>query len=129
LEKFLKIGIALLLWAAWATGAQAAECAGITQADMNICQQTAFTQADKALNIAYQRLRQRVTQDQLRLLKTAETAWLQYRDVECQFESANSEGGSMHGMEVSACVTNLTKRRTADLERMASCKDGDTNCP
>ena len=62
-------------------------------------------------------------------LVNAQRAWIAYRDAECNFSSANAEGGSVYPMVVSTCLDDLTKARTDTLKGYLSCEEGDLACP
>ena len=51
------------------------------------------------------------------LLKTAERNWIAWRDSECAYETAGSEGGSIQPMEYSECLTRMTEARIKDLQQ------------
>ena len=124
---FLFASLALL---ATAPGAFAQECDrnDDSQSMMNICADADFQAADAKLNAAYQELVRRNDQASNKLLQTAQRAWIAFRDAECAYSTAGSEGGSIHPMEVSQCLTGLTDERTKQLTSGANCKEGDTSC-
>ncbi|MGX8011533.1 lysozyme inhibitor LprI family protein [Mesorhizobium sp. ORM8.1] len=124
---FLLASLALL---AVASGAFAEECNrnDDSQSMMNICADADYQAADAKLNAAYQDLVRRNDQTSNKLLQTAQRAWIAFRDAECTYSTAGSEGGSIHPMEVSQCLTGLTDERTKQLTSGANCKEGDTSC-
>jgi uncharacterized protein YecT (DUF1311 family) len=61
-------------------------------------------------------------------LRTAQRNWIQYRDNECTFETADNEGGSIHPMVYAGCLTRLTKERTRALETHLSCWKNGEGC-
>ena len=63
-----------------------------------------------------------------KLLQTAQRAWIAFRDAECTYSTADSEGGSIHPMEVSQCLTELTEARTKQLTSGSNCREGDASC-
>lgn len=96
---------------------------------MNVCAGRDYETADAALNAVYKRLSEKLSADDKTKLAVAERAWIKRRDKECDEETAESVGGSIHPMEVSACLTEKTKARTGDLKAAAAgCKDGDKAC-
>jgi uncharacterized protein YecT (DUF1311 family) len=62
-------------------------------------------------------------------LKTAQNAWIKFRDTDCKFQSSASEGGSMYSMVFSGCLADKTLSRTKELNSLLHCKEGDTSCP
>ena len=49
-------------------------------------------------------------------LKTAQRAWIAFRDAECPLESVDNMGGSIERILVPACLAALTKERTTTLK-------------
>ncbi len=109
-----------------------------TQVEMTGCASQDFDEADAALNAQYKKTRAAMRQmdadfeaDQHgaeeQLLK-AQRAWVAFRDAECAYSTQASEGGSIHPMEVSQCLTKLTETRTKQLTAATTCSDGDVNC-
>jgi uncharacterized protein YecT (DUF1311 family) len=94
-----------------------------TQLDMNFCAAWGAELSDRALNAAYQRVRQTYQQldskkyRDLRLqnLTTAQLAWIKYRDTTCTWKASKFSGGSIAPMVYSGCVDRLTKVRTQEL--------------
>ena len=115
---------------ATASAAQAQECDrnDDSQQMMNICAGEDFQAADAKLNQAYKDLVGRNDDNSRKLLQVAQRAWIAFRDAECAYTTAGSEGGSIHPMEVSQCLTNLTEQRTKQLTSSANCQEGDASC-
>ncbi|TGQ25819.1 lysozyme inhibitor LprI family protein, partial [Mesorhizobium sp. M00.F.Ca.ET.216.01.1.1] len=105
---------ACLVLAATATAAWGQECdrGDDSQSMMNICANADFQTADAKLNAAYKDLVGRNDEKANKLLQTAQRAWIAFRDAECAYSTADSEGGSIHPMEVSQCLTKLSTERT-----------------
>lgn len=55
---------------------------------------------------------------QLERLRTAQRAWIAFRDAQCRYEAGVYEGGSMAPMVHSSCLTQLTEARTKDLNTL-----------
>jgi uncharacterized protein YecT (DUF1311 family) len=120
----------LIIFLGLAVPAAAQDCAQAnTQADMNRCAGEAFMQADAALNAAYADLRRELEDEAERqvFLTKAQRAWLALRDAECDFKTAESRGGSIHPMLVQQCRTELTARRTGELQAHAACVQADNS--
>jgi uncharacterized protein YecT (DUF1311 family) len=49
-------------------------------------------------------------------LKTAQRAWIAFRDAECPLESVDNMGGSIERILGPSCMAALTKERTAQLQ-------------
>jgi uncharacterized protein YecT (DUF1311 family) len=116
---------------AFATAAQAADdCANAqTQAEINACIGGAYKASDKQLNDLYGQYRQRLDAGQKKALTAAQKAWLNYRDLSCQFETAGAKGGSGYPMAYNSCLTAMTDNRTKELQALSDCQEGDFNCP
>ena len=87
-----------------------------SQAEASGCAHREYKAADAELNTAYNRLAAILDAEEKALLKTAELAWIKYRDSTCAFESSQYAGGTMRPMIESFCLTRVTKARTAELK-------------
>jgi len=89
-----------------------------TQAEMNVDAENSFKKTDARLNDAWKKATRALVSDKSRSakLKTAQKAWLTYRDATCEFEASEAEGGSMEPALRAACLARLTEQRTKDLE-------------
>ena len=99
-----------------------------SQSMLNICADADYQAADAKLNAAYKNIVGSNDQASNKLLQTAQRAWIAFRDAECAYSTADSEGGSIHPMEVSQCLTKLTIERTKQLTTGANCKLSDPSC-
>ena len=108
----------LLLLATTAVQAEQDCTAPVTQTDMNICAFQDYQQADAKLNAAYRKLVAMLDKDQLGRLKTAQRAWITFRDAQCRYEAGVYEGGTIAPLVHSSCLTNLTELRTKDLNAL-----------
>lgn len=109
--------LALMLLAAGPVLAQGDPCDDAeTQVDLNDCTYVAWEQADEALNKAWAEAmalaEERGTQDTLR---TAQRAWIAFRDADCAAHAALWEGGSAQPMIFNGCMETLTLQRTDAL--------------
>lgn len=115
-----------VLAAAFAASAAAAQdspsshsCASPqTQQEINACAAEAAKDADGRLNAAYGQLLQKLDDNQEKALRQAQRAWIQFRDMECQFEAALIGPGSLAPAVVSSCLEQLSKDRAMQLERL-----------
>jgi uncharacterized protein YecT (DUF1311 family) len=85
-----------------------------TQVEMNECADRQYQKADAELNRVYQQL-MRASGGKDAKLKTAQLAWIKFRDAECDYEAAFNEGGSMQPMTYSFCLADVTTARTKQL--------------
>ncbi len=88
-----------------------------TQTGMNLCAKADFDVVDAKLNQLYKQLAAKAEGDEKNALRDAQRAWVAYRDKECLYETAGSEGGSIRAMEESECATALTNARIKDFEK------------
>ncbi|HEY0105740.1 MAG TPA: lysozyme inhibitor LprI family protein, partial [Rhizomicrobium sp.] len=68
----------------------------MTQSDMNICADKDYRKADAALNDVYRKTMAGLDAHGGELLRTAQRAWIKFRDSECVYDSAQNEGGSIY---------------------------------
>lgn len=98
-----------------------------TQMQMNQQASAEFRIAAARLDLVYARVLRDSDPHRQDLLRQAERDWVAYRDAECAYRTAGSEGGSIHPLEIISCRTELTRVRTRALER-SDCKPGDPAC-
>ncbi|WP_300732836.1 lysozyme inhibitor LprI family protein [Pseudomonas sp.] len=122
--------VTLLSFTGLAYGADHCDSA-MTQGQLNDCSARAYRDADAQLNTVYKHIMGRLdTQpDRAQHLKSAQRAWVKFRDAECQFVADRTAGGSIQPMVISACLGSLTRARTAQLDRYTQCNEGDVSCP
>lgn len=101
-----------------------------TQSELTECSAQAYQSADDELNEAYQALVDQLSSNSASLekLRTAQRAWIGFRDAECAFESSAVEGGSAQPMIRNSCLEALTEARTETLREHAECEEGDLSC-
>ena len=68
-----------------------------------------------ALNSIYKKLMAELDTEEKSQLRTAERAWIDYRDKMCGFVELSVKGGSMEGMVISLCHTELIENQTRML--------------
>ena len=124
----LLLSACLVLAAAPAAFAEDCDRNDDSQSMLNICADADYQAADAKLNAAYKNIVGSNDQASNKLLQTAQRAWIAFRDAECAYSTADSEGGSIHPMEVSQCLTKLTIERTKQLTTGANCKLSDPSC-
>ena len=83
---------------------------------MENCFDKAYRAADSALNQRYAQISKVLQPDDLERLKVAQRLWIQFRDATCTAESDLYSGGTASAPAYSACLEELTRLRTADLD-------------
>jgi uncharacterized protein YecT (DUF1311 family) len=99
-----------------------------SQMEMNAQAGSALQKSDAQLNAVYNKLRARISDAGKQKLLLAQQSWLRFRDLECEFETMGTVGGTIHSMIVAICLTRLTDQRIKDLEVQLNCKEGDLSC-
>lgn len=113
----------LLVIAAARAGDRGIDCSqAMTQYEMNACANGKFEAAQRRLEETYHHVMAMHEDRGARAkLVSAERAWMAFRDAECTFETADSEGGSIYPMLYSMCLAKLTAAHTQELERYLNC--------
>jgi uncharacterized protein YecT (DUF1311 family) len=84
---------------------------------MRECFDRAFQTADAELNRVYGMLLGKADAQGRPLLRSAQRAWIAYRDAECRFRASESEGGTLYPVELLSCRTELTRERIHALRQ------------
>jgi uncharacterized protein YecT (DUF1311 family) len=100
-----------------------------TQLAMNQCASLKAADANRRLDNLYRRYRARLRREQQAKLTEAQRRWLAFRASWCDFVASGVEGGSAQPAVVSSCIVEVTVQRIEELERIASCEEGDLSCP
>jgi uncharacterized protein YecT (DUF1311 family) len=90
-----------------------------TTAEMRECAGKEYKQADDELNKVYRQLTAKIGDDEGRKtsLKTAQQAWIKYRDSNCEFASYLNRGGTIEPVVRFNCMTEMTASRAKDLRQ------------
>ena len=111
-------GLALACLGLPATAAD--RCAGSAdEATLLRCRQAEHQSAQRALQQAVERLRQRYADDEperLRLLLAAQQAWRSFQQAECRFQTQESAGAPAHAVYLLSCQTALAGQRLKSLQ-------------
>jgi len=75
----------------------------------------AYQREDLELNIAYRKLMARLNEGSKDRLKTAQVAWLKFRDLQCEFERGARDGESLQKIQHKSCLAAATRKRTGEL--------------
>jgi uncharacterized protein YecT (DUF1311 family) len=97
------------------------------QAEMAACAYDDFLSANARQAQTQLEYVQRLANADARRWRAAQRAWITWRTAQCDFLSAHS--GSAREMLRWQCASRLTRARSADIERLAQCPEGDLACP
>jgi len=131
LRKLLLGAVALLAVGAplAASGGDKIDCNNaMNQNEMNRCAGDSFAATDAKLNKLYKALMAKLEGGEQDQLRTAQRAWLSYRDSECTFTIRANEGGSIYPMMWSGCLESQTTRRIKELQAHLDCVNGKDSC-
>ena len=62
------------------------------------------------------------------LLEAAQKAWRAWRDLECNYETNGTAGGTINSMMNTKCRTAKANARLEELEAQLHCEEGDLTC-
>ena len=89
-----------------------------TTAEMRDCAGQEYQKADAALNKSYRELMAKLDDEgQKSVLKTAQQAWIKYRDANCEFAAYQNRGGTIYPVVYTGCLTSMTTARTKELQQ------------
>jgi uncharacterized protein YecT (DUF1311 family) len=94
-----------------------------SQAEMNICAGKEYKAADIVLNQVYRQLVSKLDDEEKLQLKEAQTAWLKYRDSNCEFVADQYKGGSIRPTIHGLCLAEMTRNRTSELKQQIKDRD------
>lgn len=89
-----------------------------SQLAMNICAGKDYERDDARLNKTYKELVAKLEKSRREKIKEIQIVWIKYRDLQCDFDSAGYEGGTMYSLVRSTCLSQMTQQRTKDLKAM-----------
>jgi uncharacterized protein YecT (DUF1311 family) len=89
-----------------------------TTVDLANCLWKAWQREDGELNRYYAVVQEHLQPDELADLRSAEKAWIGFRDLNCNAEKALYEGGTAPGPAYNACKEAMTRHRLAELKTM-----------
>ncbi len=89
-----------------------------TQFELNRCAARARDKADAELNKVYRQLIKDAGGTERVKLRTAQLAWLKFRDTQCDYETVGNKGGSIYPMVYSFCLAKVTTARTKQFQEI-----------
>lgn len=87
-----------------------------SQLEMNMCWGNQYKVADAQLNTAYREFTSKLNPGETAQLKTAQLAWIKFRDANCEFVADQYKGGSIRPMIAAMCLADVTSARTSELK-------------
>jgi uncharacterized protein YecT (DUF1311 family) len=130
MKKILAIAALAVLTGSSAQAAGRINCKSpdLNQIDLDNCAGQDFTASDAKLNALYKTLMSKYDAPNQAKLRTAEKAWLIYRDAECDYETNGTAGGTINPMMDTMCRTTKTDARIKELTAQLKCAEGDMSC-
>ncbi len=108
--------ILLALLCSWSLS-YAVDCKSpMTNFEMQHCASLEYEVADKKLNTVYNKLRKKLDKTGKQKLKTAQKAWIKYRDTKAVFDADDARGGTMQPLLETSSKTQTTENRAKELE-------------
>jgi uncharacterized protein YecT (DUF1311 family) len=108
--------------------AQTAGCTNPqTQSEMNRCSAEEMRATNRRLARLLAELRQTLDSASVSRLNVAQSAWEQFRTVDCEWRTRAYQGGSMASMAQSACLWALAEERILGLKHLL-CEGGGGEC-
>jgi uncharacterized protein YecT (DUF1311 family) len=88
-----------------------------SQQGMNACAAEALDRADSALDAEWAKVLalHGDDSDATTLLLDGQSAWMKYRDAQCEIEAFEERGGSIWPLINAGCLARLSRERTAQL--------------
>jgi len=91
-----------------------------TTVEMNECASIAFKSVDKQLNQTYKKLYNSLNEQEKKVLKDSQNAWIDFRDKNANLMSLPYLRASMYTMVFLSAKTDLTQARIKELEGVES---------
>jgi uncharacterized protein YecT (DUF1311 family) len=105
------------LMTVFTVSAFAVDCSdAISNYDMKVCESKNLDEQDKRLNDLYKKLMAKNDKEGQAKLKSAQRAWMAYRDAECEYAADSMRGGTGEGLVALGCLSGKTKDRADELQ-------------
>ena len=119
-RNWSRLALLLAAWSPAAGRAQTAEaftrCHNLQSTVVIVdCLGKLYQEADKRLNVAYQKALKNEEPSGVAALRASERAWLEYRDKRCAYLTAGD--GTIMRIIGADCTATMTKARADELER------------
>jgi uncharacterized protein YecT (DUF1311 family) len=90
-----------------------------TTVEIDECVGKEYQKVDAELNRVYKQLMAKLEDEgEKAALKTAQQAWIKYRDLNCEFESYENKGGTIYPIVYTGCLSAMTATRTKELREL-----------
>jgi uncharacterized protein YecT (DUF1311 family) len=110
-------------------GGETVDCSRVAERQVYACSVSQYEAADRDLNDVYRKVMADQQNEASRgKLKAAQRNWLQFRDNECTFETAEYEGGRLEDPTYRMCRTKLARARTKQLRDTLECQKDAGTC-
>lgn len=117
--------IAAFYWLASTTPLASAQTAqadvacssAITTAAMLSCESARYEKSTQNLQSLYQKLASHLDSLGKQKLRTAQAAWIRFRDANANFEADAARGGSLAGVIKLTVLADMTESRAAELQK------------
>ena len=123
------IFLLLLLQASLPVADDRCYSAASTQLELNRCAGASLKAADSALATLVRSYEARLTPEKLKLFHSVQFNWQEFRQSSCTFEASGVSGGSAYPMVLAQCMASKAESRLCELKTLATCQEGDLNCP
>lgn len=100
----------------------------LSQTEMNLCSIDDAKKNKQALDAVYEKLMKKISPEGREKLLAAQSAWIDYREKQCDFNTLGSVGGSVRPMVLSDCYAYLANQQTKILQQQLECEEGDLSC-
>ena len=121
--------VVALFYSVVCKGSSAEDCLSMpTQTDMNLCSYDVAEKENMALEAVYNKLMEKINPDSQAKLREAQSAWIEYRKKQCEFNTRGTVSGSVHPMIVNYRYAGLAYEQTKTLRLQLECEEGDLSC-
>jgi uncharacterized protein YecT (DUF1311 family) len=91
-----------------------------TTVEMRNCAGKEYQKVDAELNSVYKQLMSKLTDEGHKAaLRTAQQAWIKYRDANCEFQAYLNRGGTIYPVIYTGCLSAMTMSRTKELRELS----------
>ena len=93
-----------------------------TTAAMRACENTRYEEANRKLNEVYSQVLNSLTGDRKEKLRSAESAWIIFRNKNADFLASGAEGGTLAPLLRVSALADTTEQRLKELTKLAKSK-------